>query len=399
MAGVAAPACRGAAASVRVVDSAVDPRFGPDATMTHLLPYVKDVLPAASRARRELLATPPPGLLRLGRQRLLIDHLRPRLLALSDSSGPAIRGGGHMPTRASLVSAGHADLVRDVDRAGGFAAVALAVGLRSRRRPVGYWDNMDNLDAELGLFVAAHWVELAADGGATAARRGGRYFYNVATRRVKWDAPIAPAELAVDDAGTTVRVEDEAARLMPGRAAVLAAGRYDLHHAIVYHGGYRAVADALDRPPAWPPSAAFGGGGLARELRAFATAGRRTRARVMPSAVALADAGRQDLIQAIAAAGGFHAAADAAGLRTARRRRGEMADLAAAGAALADHARQAGLTVAPTLASLTAAGRFDLRYAAQLHGAGALAAAAGLPPRTSGPGRRAKLRERPGGVG
>ncbi len=36
-------------------------------------------------------------------------------------------------------------------------------------------------------------------------------------------------------------VEDEADRVMPSRTAVLAAARYDLHHAIQYCGGYGAV--------------------------------------------------------------------------------------------------------------------------------------------------------------
>lgn len=36
-------------------------------------------------------------------------------------------------------------------------------------------------------------------------------------------------------------VEDEADRVMPPRGAVMASGRYDLHHAIQYHGGYTQV--------------------------------------------------------------------------------------------------------------------------------------------------------------
>ncbi len=52
-----------------------------------------------------------------------------------------------MPTRASLAAAGRADLIRAINAAGGFLAVAQALGLRSKRRPIGYWDNLDNLDA------------------------------------------------------------------------------------------------------------------------------------------------------------------------------------------------------------------------------------------------------------
>ena len=36
-------------------------------------------------------------------------------------------------------------------------------------------------------------------------------------------------------------VEDESDRVMPPRAAIMASGRYDLHHAIQYHGGYTQV--------------------------------------------------------------------------------------------------------------------------------------------------------------
>lgn len=39
---------------------------------------------------------------------------------------------------------------------------------------------------------------------------------------------------------------------MPSRSAVLAAGRFDLHHGIMYQGGYKATAAALDRPHTWP---------------------------------------------------------------------------------------------------------------------------------------------------
>ena len=40
-------------------------------------------------------------------------------------------------------------------------------------------------------------------------------------------------------------VEDESDRVMPPRRAIMAAGRYDLHHAIQYHGGYRMVLSWL----------------------------------------------------------------------------------------------------------------------------------------------------------
>ena len=37
------------------------------------------------------------------------------------------------------------------------------------------------------------------------------------------------------------QLHQEQARAMPTKAAVIAAGRYDLHHAITYWGGYKQV--------------------------------------------------------------------------------------------------------------------------------------------------------------
>ena len=52
-------------------------------------------------------------------------------------------------------------------------------------------------------------------------------------------------QIALDDEGSFMLVEDESDRVMPPRRAVMAAGRYDLHHAIQYHGGYRMVLSWL----------------------------------------------------------------------------------------------------------------------------------------------------------
>jgi hypothetical protein len=49
-------------------------------------------------------------------------------------------------------------------------------------------------------------------------------------------------QIALDDLGSFLMVDDEENRAMPSRQAVMAAGRYDLHHAVQYHGGYRAVS-------------------------------------------------------------------------------------------------------------------------------------------------------------
>jgi hypothetical protein len=77
-----------------------------------------------------------------------------------------------MPTRAALVAAGRSDLARCVVRAGGFLEVAQALGLRSRRRPPGWWEDEANLDRELSLFVAAHWARFSDPDS------GSDYWYN-----------------------------------------------------------------------------------------------------------------------------------------------------------------------------------------------------------------------------
>ena len=207
---------------------------------------------------------------------------------------------------------------------------------------------------------------------------------------------------------------------MPGRAAVLAAGRYDLHHAIVYHGGYRAVQEMLSRSPAWPPSAAHDDPrDLSAELRAFARAARRGRPRAksnasssssskrpalqMPTMAELADAGRSDLVQAVVRAGGVRAAAAVAGLAPRRPRLpGDASAPAASLEAAAEEIRKfvfgsssssssssgdgsssssssaSSKKCLPTHAELLKAGRGDLRYALQAHGSAAVAAATGL---------------------
>jgi len=72
------------------------------------------------------------------------------------------------------------------------------------------------------------------------------------TGKTQWDLPQTPQSIPLDDAGTFIFAEADADRVMPSRSAVLAAGRFDLHHGIMYQGGYKATAAALDRPHTWP---------------------------------------------------------------------------------------------------------------------------------------------------
>ncbi len=45
------------------------------------------------------------------------------------------------------------------------------LGLRSSRRPAGYWEDESALDRELSLFVAAHWTRFEDE-------ESGEYWYN-----------------------------------------------------------------------------------------------------------------------------------------------------------------------------------------------------------------------------
>eukprot|EP00879_Flechtneria_rotunda_P029809 GHRR01032260.1.p2 GENE.GHRR01032260.1~~GHRR01032260.1.p2 ORF type:complete len:100 (+),score=26.57 GHRR01032260.1:1348-1647(+) len=59
-----------------------------------------------------------------------------------------------MPTKQQLLAAGRHDLVALISKVGGFAQVALLLGFKAPRRPVGYWDNLETLDTELDQFIA-----------------------------------------------------------------------------------------------------------------------------------------------------------------------------------------------------------------------------------------------------
>lgn len=55
-----------------------------------------------------------------------------------------------MPSRKTLEQMGEHRLVRGIINAGGFLFVAQQLGLRTSRKPNGYWDNLENLDEVCG---------------------------------------------------------------------------------------------------------------------------------------------------------------------------------------------------------------------------------------------------------
>lgn len=64
------------------------------------------------------------------------------------------------------------------------------------------------------------------------------------TARISWERPTPPQRVPLaEDAASSdwLMLEDERERVVPSRRSLITAGRYDLHHAIQYWGGYRAV--------------------------------------------------------------------------------------------------------------------------------------------------------------
>ncbi|KAG2423284.1 hypothetical protein HXX76_015433 [Chlamydomonas incerta] len=232
-----------------------------------------------------------------------------------------------MPSRQQLLAAGREELVEAIGAAGGFAEVALQLGLRCSRRPHGFWSGPGSwrrLAAELAGFVAAAWTELPAPD-----EPGRVYYYNQVSGRTTWRRPAAMAaasswaaggmEAAADGGGArgggggkgALEAETAADRVMPSRAVIMQANRRDLHGAIMLHGGYEAVAAALGRRVTWAVSRRLVGGPpeeLRRELEA-AAAELGLPAGVMPTARELQDLGRGALLTAVRQRGGFQVVA------------------------------------------------------------------------------------------
>ncbi|DBB18340.1 TPA: hypothetical protein ACH3X3_003289 [Trebouxia sp. C0006] len=281
----------------------------------HLIPWVSTIVQRIHSQSRTITIAPPAGLLELGRQQVLLDQLRPELIAYGEAApdSMAARLGQHyMPTKRQLADAGREDLIKRVIFAGGFIHVAHLLGLRAKRKPEGYWDEPENMDRELSLFVAGTWTCLHD------ASSGEPYYYNQVTGRTQWDLPQTPQSIPLDDAGTFIFAEADADRVMPSRSAVLAAGRFDLHHGIMYQGGYKATAASLDRPHTWPRHKKFDTAAqLAEELRAF---NREEGLPIdfIPTANALRGAERHDLLAGIRQLGGALTLAPQIGMKTQR---------------------------------------------------------------------------------
>lgn len=390
---------------------------GPDVPAPeHLIPYVKSIVPRIDNERRVVIVNLPAGLLQLGLKTSILHHLKKELdmfvASRKSLKPPPIAAAPKMPTQKALEEAGRHDLVRMIVSVGGFLDVAQTLGFRAARRPAGYWDDETALDRELSLFVAANWVrfdltnqEIEYEGIDETSRDSKElsqpvasrqyYWYNQVTHRVRWSEPILPETVPLDDEGSVLLTDSYEDRAMPSRSALLAAGRYDLHSAIVNCGGYAAVAEDLERWPAWPPTRHLQDfKSFASEVKEFCLEHNLPQ-RKLPSASEFQCYGRPDLHQATLRHGGYSKVAHKLRWKTHRRPAGAWKDLPAAAAGVRRFAEQVAAQNGlhepqmPTHEELRAAGRHDLRHLLQKHGSAVVAAAAGLPPlKRSGKGCR-----------
>lgn len=413
----------------------------------HLIPLVESIVPRIDMEEEKIFVDPPDGLLDLGRRKAQLDLLKQKLDPVAKKFALERGGSVLMPTRRELENTGRKDLIKAISKAGGFLEVAQALNYRSKRRPPGYWEDETILDRELSLFVSAHWVQFNADINPCstdtdsnedsddsptysdtftdylASLRSGEfegpedqpqetdggdrhdhstmddhstYWYNTVTRRMRWSPPVLPQLVELDDEGCELFTETEEDRAMPSRSALLAAGRYDLHSAIVAAGGYQEVAMSLDRWPAWPPTARFKNISILKEEIEEFISEHDLPKTMMPTASDFLDLGRPDLHQGVLKGGGYSTAAEILGFKSHRKKRGSWKDFEAL---CNDIKRYATLKAnktgtwprMPTHEELRTSGHHDLRHALQKHGSRKISEATGLPlSRQGGKSRRNK---------
>ncbi|KAK3278823.1 hypothetical protein CYMTET_13263 [Cymbomonas tetramitiformis] len=374
-----------------------------------LIPAVPEILPYYLPDVQRLYINPPAGLLELARHGEAIEEIRQEVRAFHAESTFAtlaarthpvdIQGGVKaweallgsdgkdleqegvltMPTRKELEKAGRSELVAAITACGGFLSVAHELGLRTRRRPTGYWEDLNNLSTELDWFIAASWtIHVEPDAQD-------EYFYNIVTEEISWEKPDPLSDLPSEDEQ----------RWMPTRSKLFEAGRYDLHHAIVQRGGYREVKKMLNRktPIRNCYSHLMEIEALIEELDSFmyeemlklqelGTVGKNLGDTRLPTAQQLLDAGRPDLLHAILHHGGAHKVAKLLGTQTVRRRKGHWHKIDVVCAELDKfvdaHQGLWGKRRMPTHQELRDAKRHDLRYGVQLYGSRNLARRLGL---------------------
>ena len=208
---------------------------------------------------------------------------------------------------------------------------------------------------------------------------GEEFFYNDISGALTFDEPDEASGGGLD------------VPVMPSMSDVLEARRWDLHNAILLHGGYREVTQVLG----WMTKRNTENrhllrfSTLAHEIGEFLeeygdyfclAEGR------MPSCSQLQEADRDDLVQGVKWHGGVTRVArrmgklpyGASALTRLPAAAASFAEFAALETAAARHPLPKGQGFMPTDSNLRAAGRNDLRWAIHLHSRARLAEAAGL---------------------
>ena len=188
----------------------------------HYVPFVPSMFPRWIQNSQALFLDPPAGLLDLATREVQLNELRSDLLPFCKMLGADTYG---MPQRLSMMNQGQKDLVRRVEALGDWREVAIELDLKPDAAPWYYWDNIDNVEDALLKLVDAFWFE-ETDGEES-------FWYNDISGALRLEPPTSG-----DGGGLDVPV-------MPTMAHLVEARRWDLHHAVVLHGGYRTVAREL----------------------------------------------------------------------------------------------------------------------------------------------------------
>jgi hypothetical protein len=236
------------------VDDDDDDDDADDDSNWQYIPFAPALFPKMIPMKKILFIDPPVGLLRGRGGRDAFDaegdslddsELKEALDQLKFDLMPYARtlGDNHygMPSKRSLEKENRKDLIKRVEKLFGYDWLTMAVLLDFEpfRKPFYYWDNIENLADELRALVHAMWFEqddMSASGSGEDDDDQRTFWYNDISGAISFAKPD----------------EDDHDRhmVMPTRRDLIDARRWDLHHAVVLHGGYGAVAKTLKWPRA-----------------------------------------------------------------------------------------------------------------------------------------------------
>ena len=201
--------------------------------VAHLVPLVPSMFPRWDKSGAVLVIDPPAGLLDLGFRQSEIRALRRDLAPYCSAVSRSVVG---MPRRQEP-GARRPSRPRDAHlRARGLVLCGARARVRVLAEAGRVLENIDLLRDALLQLVHAFWfeeTETAPDGGATT------FWYNDVSGALTFEEPELASGGGLDQP------------VMPAMADVIEARRWDVHQAILLHGGYKEVALALG----WLPSA------------------------------------------------------------------------------------------------------------------------------------------------